>query len=197
MIALDLANPEVAPVIGEVSEHQDQVRLRYVFNGEEYFVNDAWLPRDFYLAVTKSWPRSADWRDPSPEVIQTASGPVYAIRQHPAGAKPMAFHFIRPIRFHLTFAPALLHPLPFHVPSDGAGFLILAETGSQKRLLFSRYLADPTGRGAVLPDFSLAANLSSLATLYLSTDPGPRNNFDFDNAAWLSARVFPLEGSTQ
>jgi len=195
LIALDLANAEVAPIIAEVSEHQDQVRLRYVFSSEQYFVSSSVLSPDFYLAVTRGWPRSGDWREPRPEAIKSASGLAYAIRQHPAGMKPAAFPFIQPLRFRLTFAPAIVHPLPFRVPSDGAGFLILAKSASEKHLLFSRYLPDPTGRGAVLPDFSLSANLSSLATLYLSTDPGPRNNFAFDDAAWLSARVFPLEGS--
>jgi 4-amino-4-deoxy-L-arabinose transferase-like glycosyltransferase len=195
LIALDLANAEVAPVISEVSEHQDHVRLRYVFSDEQYFVRASLLPRDFYLAVAKGWAGSKDWRAPRPEVIQTASGLDYALRQHPAGMKPAAFRFIEPIRLRLTFAPALVHPLPFRVPSDGAGFVILAETGSRKRLLFSRYLPDPAGRGAVLPEYSLSANLSALSTLYLSTNPGPRNNFAFDDAAWLAARVFPLEGS--
>jgi len=196
LIALDLANPEVAPVILEVSEHQDHLRLRYVFNAEEYFINAAFLPRDFNLAVVKSWPNAVDWRSPQPEVLATGSGLVYAIRQHPAGLTPMAFRFIQPLAFRLTFSPALMHPLPFRVKSDGAGFLITAKSGGEEHLLFSRYLPDPTGRGAVLPEVSLAANLSSLATLYLSTNPGPRNNFAFDDAAWLSARVFPVEGST-
>jgi hypothetical protein len=195
LIALDLKNPEVAPAINEVREYQDGLRLRFAFRDEQYYIREDVLPKDFYLAVLSGWQGAADWRAPRPEVIPTPFGPAYAIRQHPAGLHPVEFRFIEPGRFRLDFAAAIQHPFPFRVQSDGAGFTILSETDAGKQLLFSRFLPDPAGQGAFSPDYSLVTNLSALSALYVITDPGPRNNFAFDDACWLSARVDPGEGN--
>lgn len=194
LVALDLRNPEVAFARDEIRKHQDRLRPRFAFAEEQYYIRTEMHPPDFYLAALHAWPESGDWRTPRPEVIPTPSGPAYALRQHPAGQLPLIFSLESLGRARLNFAVAIQHPFPRPVQSDGAGLVMFAEADGGKHLLFARWLRDPDGRGAFSPEYSAALNFSGPVTIYLITDPGPKRNFGFDDACWVSARVIPEEG---